>query len=420
MKNKFFLKSTTEEKYRRGLLGGKYYDCFTGWMQAQGYSRWTMRVNIRYMFQFGQYLQRRGVISIENLKRETYKEKLSAYKTHNKKMGRSNRAKGIAHLFYVLEQENLIHFFQEKDSSYFPLISRYISFLKEHGYTDSTIRNRQYYAKKFLNFLGVVNTCQKNLQFGVSEIDGFINVEAIHLKRHTKAILTGCLKNFLRFLYQIEIIPTDMSINVLNPCLYKLESTPRVLNTAEVKSILESVNRNSKLGKRDRCILEFLITYGLRAGEIANLKLDDINWREETLCIVQRKNGKPLELPLMPVVGKLLLQYLKYARPAVVHREIFLRHMAPIKPLQNGGITCCVRRYLKRAGLDHIHGGAHLFRHTFATNLCSQGVPLKHIGDLLGHKSCESTQLYTKTNIPNLCEIALEVPYLKGDKKNEC
>jgi len=189
-----------------------------------------------------------------------------------------------------------------------------------------------------------------------------------------------------------------------------MESLPRVLNWDEVKKILHSVDLSLKIGLQHYAILILLTTYGLRAGEVAQIKLDDINWRKETIHISQKKSGRDLWLPLTPQVGKAILNYLKRGRPPSKHREIFLLTCAPWNPLTSSNIAYVVRRHIKLAELDAPHRGPHIIRHSFATHLIREGVPLKEIGDMLGHRSPESTHIYTKTATENLREVALEVP----------
>jgi site-specific recombinase XerD len=143
---------------------------------------------------------------------------------------------------------------------------------------------------------------------------------------------------------------------------------------------------------------------------VANLKLEDIDWRKETIFIAQGKTGQDLWLPLTPKVGNAIIQYLKRARPHSKYRELFLLTKAPWTPITRRNIGYIVNRYIQLTGLSPSQRGPHLLRHSFATNLIRRGVQLKEIGDMLGHRDLNSTHLYTKTAVENLREVALEVP----------
>lgn len=299
----------------------------------------------------------------------------------------------------------------------FPLTRLYVSFLeKQKGLSKNTIRCHVYQTEKFLRFLGCAKADKSIPTFGIADIDRFIESEANRLKRTSLQKLANCLRSFIRFLYQTGKISTDLSSLVTSPRIYRLETVHQTLNWSEVQEILNCIDQTTKIGKRDYAILVLLSIYGLRAGEIARLKLENINWRKETIYIAPGKTGQDLWLPLMPLAGKAILKYLKQARPLSKYREIFLLSRAPWTPLHSRNISICVKRYLQHVKPEQQQGGAHLFRHTFATYLAQQGVSLKYIGDLLGHRSCETTQIYTKTNIPYLREVALEVPFMKGEE----
>lgn len=186
-----------------------------------------------------------------------------------------------------------------------------------------------------------------------------------------------------------------------------------MLTWSEVQKILDSVDRSVKTGLQHYAVLILLATYGLRAGEVTHLKLEDINWREDTIHIPSRKMGKDLWLPLTPQVGKAILEYLKHGRPPSKYHNVFLLTRAPWTPLDRNNIAYVVNRHIQLAGLKPPRHGAHLLRHSFATHLIRAGVPLKHIGDMLGHRNPESTHIYTKTATEQLRQVALEVPEVR-------
>jgi integrase len=155
-------------------------------------------------------------------------------------------------------------------------------------------------------------------------------------------------------------------------------------------------------------MLLLLATYGIRAGQLCALRLDDIDWRRQTVRIRAAKGGRDTLLPLRPSVGEAIVEYLRNARPRSSRRQLFLRVRAPIQAL-TGSVSTQIRPYALRAGVAPPFG-AHAWRHACASRLLAQGHPLKTIRDVLGHRSIESTFIYTKVDIGMLRQAALDWP----------
>jgi integrase len=171
----------------------------------------------------------------------------------------------------------------------------------------------------------------------------------------------------------------------------------------------QTKNDASPMGLRDYAMLQLLATYGLRSGEVRNLLLEDIDWRAESLRIRHSKTGAVSFLPLMAPVGEAVLEYLRRGRPHTDRREVFIRSRAPYRPL--GNLYSEVRRRIWAAGVKPSGKcGPHIFRHARAVELLRASVPQKIIGDLLGHRSAESTIPYLKLATEDLRTIALDVP----------
>lgn len=413
MHNKIFLNPDSEAKHRGGLLG-TYFDLFVRWMQEHGYSWSKIRFHVQCVTHFGKYLEQSSVRSIHELEGVRGQDLFAEYEQYWKTEGYRRRNCGLQHYRQSLEEAGVLKT-QPSDFFFrFHQTKRYVEFLKNiRGLNNHTIHRHIFWVEKLLEFLGVEEKTSLLPAFGIADIDKFIEQKELRLKRPTQAEIASVFRCFLRFLYQTGKLTIDLSPLVTRPRRYKLESLPRVLNWSEVQKILSSVNRSSTAGSRDYAILVLLATYGLRAGEVARLRLEDINWRKETIHIAPGKTGKTLWLPLTPQAGKVILGYLKHGRPPSKYREVFLRARAPRTSITRYGITCIVRRYIQLADLDPPRRGAHLLRHSFATQLIRGGASLKEIGDLLGHRDPESTHIYTKTATEHLREVAIDVPEVK-------
>jgi integrase len=177
-----------------------------------------------------------------------------------------------------------------------------------------------------------------------------------------------------------------------------------------VQRVLDQCARDTGDGKRNYAVLLLLARLGLRACEIVALSLDDIDWDNGRITI-RCKGGRWAQLPLPADVGEAIAIYLRTGRPRCVCRHVFLRHRAPLRGFGDSiTVSTIVRRALIRAGIDSVRKGAHLFRHTLATDLLREGASLDEIGELLRHRSPNTTALYAKVDLTALRTLALPWP----------
>jgi len=408
MHNKIFL-PPAEGKHRKGLLGA-HFDCFVTHMQDNAYALQTMQYYIRSVTHFGKYLKRKGIHDIHQLEGRKGYDLVARYRRYCK--AKHQQYTGIKLYIDVLEKAGILKNSINRCSSVFRTTQQYVIFLNDQrGLCEYSIYKHKYWTDKFLQFIGCEKGASPIPSFGIADVDRFIEQESVRLKRKTQQTLAGVLRGYFRFLYQSGKLTTDLSPLVTSPRCYKLESLPPVLRWDEVQKVLDSIDRSMEKGLRNYAIFILLSSYGLRVGEVAKLKLEDIKWRKEIIYIAPIKSGKDRYLPLLPVVGKAILEYLKCERPPSKYREIFLTTRTPILPLKASNISHrIVTHHLKLAGLSLSRYGAHLIRHSFATHLKRRDAPFKQISDLLGHQDPKSTHLYTKTAYDDLREVALEVP----------
>jgi integrase len=200
---------------------------------------------------------------------------------------------------------------------------------------------------------------------------------------------------------------------ITGPPLYALEGIPSAIRPEDVQRALKALKQDhTPLGRRDYAIWMLLTTYGLRAGEIKALQLSDIDWRHERLRIRHTKTGAYSELPLLRAAADALLDYLRHGRPVTTARAVFLRAQAPYRALNpNTHLHGIVTRRLAAVGVRPTgKRGPHALRHARAISLLRGGVPLKVIGDVLGHRSEQSTAVYLKLATQDLRAVALELP----------
>ena len=219
------------------------------------------------------------------------------------------------------------------------------------------------------------------------------------------------LRAFLRYLHHSGLNPLALAGCVPSIRQWKLASLPTYLSTAQVQKVLDGCDRTTVMGRRDYAILMMLAKLGLRADEVATLTLDDVDWRSGEM-LVRAKGRQRARMPIPPDVGAAVVAYLRDGRPKSSCRRLFLRSFAPHIGFASGcAITMIAKTALERAGIrGYAHQGAHIFRHSLATELLRSGATLSEIGQLLRHESHDTTRIYAKVDVDALRTLSLPWP----------
>jgi site-specific recombinase XerD len=228
--------------------------------------------------------------------------------------------------------------------------------------------------------------------------------------------MATALRSFLRFLFLRGETTTDLSRAIPTVRRWRLSSVPQHLPPRDVERLLRACDRSSATGRRDYAILLLLARLGLRASEVLALELSDLRWREGEVVV----RGKGLvrdRLPLLPDVGKALALYLQKDRPVCKSRQVFLCRRAPLRGLGHpSSVSTIVARALARADLTPSTRGAHLLRHSLATTMVRRGASLSEIGQVLRHRSPNTTEIYAKLDFGALRGVALPWPVVRGGR----
>ena len=235
------------------------------------------------------------------------------------------------------------------------------------------------------------------------------------LDPHKKSLIHDTLmdlRGFFKFLYEKGIISTNISTFIPKDNYQKQAKLPSYYTEEEIEKLLKSVDRGNIVGKRDYAILVLAAYLGLRASDIARLRFENLHWEENTINLRQYKTDKNISLPLLPVVGNALLDYIQYGRPKSDDQYIFLLVISPFPPVRPQTIACMINRRFSYAGLkstDRKHGG-HALRHSLVKELLNNKQSLPVISEVLGHKNTNSTRHYIRIDTESLGQCALEVP----------
>ena len=277
---------------------------------------------------------------------------------------------------------------------------------RERGLSDVTLRQYGAHLRRFEKFLDRIGLRDPE-ELSPTVLSGFVVDAGRELSKGAMSGLCSHLRVFLGYLHRERVLTRDLADSVDSPRLYRLSTVPRSVSWEDVERLLQGVDRRTTVGRRDYAILLLLVTYGLRAAEVAGLTLDSFDWDRERLEIPDRKAGHHAAFPLSAVVGEAIVDYLRHGRPASSERALFLQAQAPFRPVGFRVVADRATRHLRNAGIEVARPGSHTLRHSCVRRLVEAQFPLKTIGDYVGHRRPKSTEVYAKLDLEALREVAL-------------
>ena len=234
-------------------------------------------------------------------------------------------------------------------------------------------------------------------------ISAFSNQSKDHMMR--------TVRQFMEFCWQNKYHPQNLASFAPNVHYDKRARIPSAYSYDEVRKILSMVDRSNPVGKRNYAILLLITRLGLRSGDVSRLRFENLDWEHNRITLTQHKTGRPLTLPLLEDVGLAVIDYLKFGRPKSDSSAIFLSHRPPVKDFNSSSLYGIVSDYIRKAELT-VPGkkrGPHSLRHSLASRLLEENVPLPVISEILGHATPETTAVYLTIGIDQLRRCALEV-----------
>jgi site-specific recombinase XerD len=290
-------------------------------------------------------------------------------------------------------------------SPYADQVAAFADYLRrDRGLSSHTIRTHCQYLQSFLHHLDLPPEALP--QVTLAQIDRTFQdkIARAGYARSTIHHHADALRAFFRFAQQRGWCPPGLAEGIHLPRLYRHETLPLGPSWDLVQRLLAKTEGDRPAQIRDRALLLLLATYGLRAGEVVRLRLEDLDWEHELLTVVRSKSFKTQTYPLCRTVGDAILRYLREVRPRSAHRQVFIRWRAPFTPMSRSALTCLVgNRFQALVGHSY---GPHALRRACATRLLEQGLTLKEIGDHLGHSHPDATRLYAKVDLPHLRRVA--------------
>jgi integrase/recombinase XerD len=289
-------------------------------------------------------------------------------------------------------------------------LDEYHDYLRQTcGLAEATCTYRMRYVAEFLRRVGV-SRASKRVHIGAPQVIEYVSRRATAAKPGTVRVIGGSIRSYLRWQQLRGLVDPVLLTAIPRVPQRRLAELPRALSSSQLGQLLHSFDR-SPSGRRDLAMARCMAGMGLRASEVAKLTLADIDWREGTVRVPSTKCRRVRLLPLPPRPGGAIACYLRYGRPATDSPQLFVRHRIPIgRALTPELVRGAMRRAYARAAFPSTWTGTHLLRHTAATLMLQKGATLKQIADVLGHRSIDTTTIYTKVNLPVLRAVALRWP----------
>jgi site-specific recombinase XerD len=278
---------------------------------------------------------------------------------------------------------------------------------EERGLSPRTILTRHEQLRPFLDTLEHERHVRSLQQITPQCIDRYLVEQSKNgWSRTSLFTLAGTLRSFFHYAETQRWCRRGLAAATDAPTVYAQESLPRGPEWGQVQALIASIQGNDPVTIRDRAVILLLAVYGLRAGEVAALCLEDLDFDNELIRVTRPKSRRTQQYPLVSSVGNALLRYLQHARPRCGCREVFLAIKAPRRALSASSISAIVRWRLRAIGAHGIPCGAHGLRHACARHLLAKGFSFKQIGDQLGHLRAASTSIYAKVDLKGLREVA--------------
>ncbi len=406
MKDQTYTDPATLRRLRTGVLG-PYIDSFADLLSDLGYARRTMRCQLRLVADLSHWLQARG-LAVQNLNEDKIRESLEELPRNGEFIHHYGAVFRI--LLEHLRDLGLTPAPKPKidDSAIGRLVDEFRRYLlQECGLCEATGDCYVLWIRRFLSERFGANPLLLS-ELSSCEVTQFVLRHARDISIQTSKGMVTALRSFFRFLRLRGEVNIDLTSAVPTVADWRLSSLPKSLEPEQVERLLKCCNPSSR--PRDYAILLLLARLGLRGGEVVAMRLEDIDW-EAGVLTVRGKGSRQDHLPIPYEVGKALATYLCEGRPQCKSRRVFITSKAPLRGLTHSNVICGImRRALARAGLNPDRKGAHLLRHSLASNMLRKGASLGEIGQILRHQSVSTTQIYAKVDLAGLREIAQPWP----------
>lgn len=401
------LSPVTCQRLRASLLA-PHIDAFADWLFQRGYAALTITGHLRALAAWAAWMPKRGLPIAEAASSiDLLGAELAAGRVKYAR-GPSDASRTAAALLVAFLRERGVippaaHELSAVERS--PVLAEYRAWMVQvRGLRVSSV---DVYQGVLVDLLARVG--EDAGTYDAASLRAFVLERAKpHGVQRAKSIATA-VRTFLRFLAATGRCSTALVDAIPGYAAWRLDTTPRFLEPSDLEKVLLACQSDTASRRRERAVVLLLARLGLRAGEVAELRLEDIDWTNGQI-LVRGKGRRRERLPLPQEVGDAILAYLREDRPRLSTTHVFARVSAPFGPLTRASVTHVARGALRRAGVVGPTNGAHLFRHSAATAMLRAGASLVGVGAVLRHRSPSTTAHYAKVDFGRLHEIALPWP----------
>ena len=392
---------------------GPYLSQFTAELARDGFSYWVLRNQVAGAAHYSDWCGRTG-LSIDRL----HEDGLEGFRKHlracrcPRPFRRSwhqdvQTISGVRAFVQYLRRKGVVTSPPPalKEPELPPLVASFKEWMqRERGVKDGTVRGYIPVIEDALETIGVDPS-----QYNAEALRAFVLDRTKGASRSRGKLIISVMRVFLRYLITQGLCRPGLDNAIPTLAMWRLSALPRYLPAADVDRIIAACSRDTPLGLRDRAIILLLARLGRRAGDIVGMQLTDIDWTQASVRVAGKSRDE-MSLPLTQEVGEAVGEYLQRGRPPSTSTRLFVRMEAPWNQLKVSAVSALVHRAICRAKVDAPSHGAHVLRHSAATEMLRQGATLQQIGVVLRHRYLDTTAIYAKVDVQRLREIALPWP----------
>lgn len=374
----------------------------------QGSTRSSLRLLAQHLLIFTDQfnLETRHNLSLEEIQKAAVTWVGSSPRAYGMADGRWGRTR------FISNAKKWLTFLGRLQSSTAPapyanLINEFCDHLvHDRGLAESTVRVHRWHIAQFLERFwrqkrSFDSMCIRDIDAAIAR-----KGEQESYSRTSIAHYVGALRVFFRYAEQRGWCSRGLAAAIMCPRIFADEGLPKGPSWEDVRRLLAATEGDHPKSIRDRAIVMLFVVYGLRVGDVRALRLEDVDWEKELICIRRPKSRSRQLYPLSYTVGNAILRYLKEVRPRTRCRELFLTLRAPIGPIGGGALYDLVSDRLLALGISVKPHGPHALRHACASRLLAEGLSMKEIGDHLGHRKPDTTRIYAKVDLASLRLVA--------------
>ena len=381
------------------------YDQLTLILQGEKYAKSTIQLYQEHVKRIKKFMFANSITDYSSSVAEQYYKKEVESRDYNYTTKRFFRTV-IRRLNDICSGTGFVYSVPRKDLSvpeqYHSIKTDYLEHCRKIGNRPLTVKTKERLLHLFLTYLDE-NNCKS-----FADLDG-LKIIQFSVNLRNKEFYPE-LRDFLKYLFAQEYIEKDFS--TLVPKFNRGVRIPETYDISEIIEIENAVDKTSSPGKRDYAILLLASRLGIRAGDIASLKLGSLDFENHRISFIQNKTGNASELYMIPEIKTALMDYLLTERPVSTSDHVFLKSCAPYSEISYSVVSFVVKKHMIRSGID-ISGkkhGPHSLRASLASSMVNEGISYDTVRKVLGHDSPNAIRHYARLDIQMLRNCALACP----------